>query len=369
MKELREILRKIESLNNKQIAVLATVVDVKGSSYRLPGARMLICEDGSTYGTVSGGCLEADVLEHANSVLKTGEPQVFVYDTSKQPDSVFSLNMGCRGIIKVLLEPLANDEFFHYLAHPIKNNKAVSIATLIESDGKLPVGAHAIFDETGCIFTDFEPEIRNSVYNLARRNYLDKFDEVIVTDDGLVFVEYIKPPLQLYIFGAGADAVPVAEIASSQGWRVTVVDHREAFATAERFNVSVEILVMHPEEFMPQTEVNTDIAYVLMTHNFQHDKIFLRAVLGTRTRYIGCLGPKRRFENIIEEFAEAGFKFSQEDLNSVYSPIGLDIGADSPEAIALAIVAEINAVFSNRSGGFLRGRNGSIYNRNRILSL
>lgn len=366
MKEIQEILKKIESLQPNEKAILATVVDVQGSSYRLPGAKMLILENGDTFGTVSGGCLEADVLERAKQVLETGEPQVFVYDTTKDVDSVFSLNMGCRGVIRILLERVGS-RMSNSAIHFFKSRKIVKfpayLATLITSNGKYKIGTRADIDWTGpksSEFFDGEDEIiwrENKINWDSPKSFLKTFEF------GEVFVEYVAPPTNILIFGAGSDAVPLADIAKSVGWHVTVVDHRKKFANEERFLTADEILISHPEQTSENIKVGESSVAVVMTHNYEHDKNILRVLLKSNAKYIGKLGPKRRSENMLREFQEEGLGFTEDELAKFYSPVGLDIGADTPEAIALSIVAEIQAVLSGRDGGFLRNRKGSIYGR------
>jgi xanthine/CO dehydrogenase XdhC/CoxF family maturation factor len=357
MKEIQEILKKIKTLPPDEKAILATVVDVQGSSYRLPGAKMLILENGDTFGTVSGGCLEADVLERARQVLKTGEPQVFVYDTTNDLDSVFSLNMGCRGVIRILLEPLADNEIFNRLRQVFDERKGVSIATLIASSGKEKPGQREFWPAKN------ESAEKSFLEDCARKNFSDRKNKILETEGSVVFVEYLAPPTALTIFGAGADAAPLADIAKGLGWYVTLVDHREAFANKERFASADEIIISHPEKTAENIKIEKNSVVVLMTHNYEYDREILRSVIRSEAKYIGALGPKRRSDNILREFREEGVELTGKDLQKLHSPVGLDIGADTPEGIALSIVSEIQAVLKNREGGFLRNRQGSIYGR------
>lgn len=165
----------------------------------------------------------------------------------------------------------------------------------------------------------------------------------------------------MLIFGAGADAIPLAEFAKNLGWYVSVVDHRPAFATKERFPLVDEIKISRPENLKLPCEDN--LVAVMMTHNYEHDKQILRLLLKSDAHYVGVLGPKKRTENILLEIRQTGEAFSEKDWQKLYAPVGLDIGADTPETIALSIIAEIQSVLARRGGGFLRNRQGSIYNR------
>ncbi len=297
MKEITEILRVVSKFADGELAILATVLDVRGSGYRLPGARMLMLADGRTVGTVSGGCLEADVQERAKKVLASGEAEIFTYDTTGNEDSVFSLNMGCRGVIEIKLEPVGKDS-------PLIVEMRAAYEHRVRSDN-------------------------------------------------------VEVPVAVLLFGAGADAVPFARIAAELGWQVTVHDHRPAYLTAERFPDAHDLIPQVVDE-TPILDSDDRTAAVIMTHNYTRDSLVLPALLTSDVFYIGALGPKRRTEQLLEEI---GGSFTPEQLARLYAPAGLDIGADTPEGIALSIIGEIQSVLSNRNGGSLRNRQGSIYDR------
>lgn len=300
MREIREILNCVSALADGEKATLATVVDVRGSGYRLPGARMLILADGSTVGTVSGGCLEADVLERAKKVLASGVAEVFTYDTTGDEGSVFSLNMGCRGVIDIRLEPVDRDS--------------------------------SLIDEMRLAYEERQPSGDFEI------------------------------PIAVLLFGAGADAVPFVRIAAELGWQVAVYDHRPAFLTVERFP-DAKILHLQSQDQIPEVSVDDRTAAVVMTHNYSRDKLILPPLFEADLFYLGLLGPRRRTEQLLEEVNRDGALMTPEKLKKLYAPVGLDIGADTPEAIALSIIGEIQSVLTNRKGGHLRKRKGSIYDR------
>lgn len=363
-KELLEIIKYFEQAEPESTqTVLATVVDVKGSSYRLPGARMLIGEDGEMFGTVSGGCLEADVLERANRVLQTGAAEVFTYDTTGHDDSVFSLNMGCRGVIRILLER-PKPEFISFFSRLYNSRRSGLVATLISTKRYgFNIGARLMLAGDKLVSCDFNPELTENLLPVSLSVLQEKKSKLLENDFGEFFLEYISASVPIVIFGAGADAVPVAETAKNLGWYVTIVDHRAAFANKERFPPADRIILTRPENLGDHLTIDENTVTVVMSHNYEHDKNTLRFLLNSPARYIGALGPKRRTENILRELEETGETFSEDQLNKLYAPIGLDIGADTPESIALAIIAEIKSILSDRNGGFLRRREGSIYNR------
>ena len=358
MKEIQQILKTLDSLKPNEKAVMATVIEVKGSSYRLPGAKMLILENGESYGTVSGGCLEADVLERAKTVLDSGKSQVFIYDTTNDEDSVFSFSMGCRGVIRILLEPIDDNPSIDFLRNRFENGKGVA-AAVIRSGESEKVYRRFFFDETG---KTGDQAVDKQISKHAVKVLATGISCLEEYEFGEVFFEYIAPPVSIKIFGAGADAVPLAKIAKSLGWHVTVIDHRQALANRKRFVNPDEIVIARPES-IPVSMLDKYSVAVLMTHNYSHDKKILKSLLESDISYIGLLGPKTRTENILSELREKDFEISDRQLKKLYGPVGLDIGADLPETIALSILAEIQAFLANRKGGFLKNRNGSIYGR------
>lgn len=366
MKELQEILARIKTLEPNESAILATVVDVKGSSYRLPGAKMLILESGTNFGTVSGGCLEADVLERAKQVLKTGEPQVLTYDTRTNDDSVFALNMGCNGVVRILLERVSGENsYLEFLKNCVLSYRGSGIAaTLISAHGENQTGARLLFGADIILESDLTADLQAKLLPDLKNIFVSESSQLKTYDDAEVFIELLKPTVSLFIFGAGADAIPLCDFAKNLGWSVEVLDHRPAFATEERFPQADFVNVLPPDKFWGFTPSVGNYFAVVMTHNYEKDKEIIWRLLNTNAKYIGALGPKRRTENILRELEAEGKEFPAENLQKLYAPVGLDIGADTPESIALSIVAEINSVLAGREGGFLKNRQGSIYNRN-----
>jgi xanthine dehydrogenase accessory factor len=368
-KELQQIIKKIKELAPDSPAVLATVVDVQGSSYRLPGARMLIAENGQTYGTVSGGCLESDVLEHARQVLRSGKPTLLTYDTTGKADSVFSLNMGCNGIIRILLEPLKDIEFFKFVENCFETRIAAVVAHVVTAANETayPIGSRIYFTNDGEPEGGKPPLVAESIARSVKdvKAFKRSVCEVAESENGDVefFLEFIQPPVNLVIFGAGYDAVPVAAFAKDLGWRVTIVDHRPAFASAERFSAADELIVSRPEALHERLRVDEGTVAVVMTHNYSLDREIIVFLLTSPAAYVGALGPKKRTENLLNELQEDGVEFSGSQLARLFAPIGLDIGGTSPETIALSIIAEIQSVLTEREGGFLRARQAPIYDR------
>lgn len=362
MKEFQEIVTKVSRFNQGEHAVLATVVDVVGSGYRRPGARMLIDENGFGIGTVSGGCLEADVLERAKKVLDGGEPIVITYDTTKDENSLFGLSMGCRDIVRILLEEIYSDDiFFNFLRESFEARKPFTMATVVtSSDEAHNIGAKYFWQNSLLNCRAISAQFSNEISEELKHFSNEKGSKLKTFEFGEVFFETISPPLNLLLFGVGYDALPLVRFAKELGWRVTAIDHREAFANSRRIPEADEIIVSASEDLNDELFQDENAAAVIMTHNYERDRNILRRLLNSKCRYVGALGPKHRAEKLLNEINEP---FSESQLAKLHAPVGLDIGADSPEAIALAIVAEIQAVLSGRDGGFLRKRQGSIYGR------
>ena len=368
MKELREILDAREALRRQgRPAALATVVAVRGSSYRRPGARMLLTGDGSAAGGVSGGCLESDVAQRARAVLESDRAEVVTYDTTEDGDVVFGVGLGCRGVIQILIEPLAGDRpDLAFLASLVRRRQAGVCATVFQCDGgsAARLGDRLLLSQTGDVYDGMADA------ELAARVRLDAEDVLAAGRSAMreyalsqgtvaVFLEALAPPQALVIFGAGHDAPPLVRMAKELGWHVTVADARAAYATAERFPQADTVAACPPEEAGTRLPLDARTAVVLMTHNYLQDRTLLEQWLSVPVRYLGVLGPKRRTERLLNDLPPG--LATDEALSRLHSPVGLDVGADTPELIALSILAGVQAVAAGRPGGFLRDRPGPIY--------
>ncbi|MBD2772240.1 XdhC family protein [Iningainema tapete] len=366
MKELDDIVTAYEQVKNScQTAALATVVKVKGSTYRRPGARMLMTSDGKMVGSISGGCLENDVFEQAKLVMTSFEPILLKYDPEVTEDIIWGLGLGCNGAVYVLIERL--DGQIKFISECLNNRKLGVLATVfcVEGDVPVKVGNHLMFQDkvveseiadsiiTQAIITDAQVAIKN------RKSKVRTYQ--LSTGSAEVLIEVIKPPTPLLIFGAGQDAIPVVSFAKELGWDVTVVDHRPAYVTQERFPIADNLVLSSAEAAHQHVSLDDRTVALIMTHNYFHDRELVKMLLPSAVRYIGILGPKSRTKELLEDLLAQEIVYSEEQLNRVYAPVGIDIGADTPVEIALSIVAEIQAVLAHRSGGFLRDRIGSIH--------
>ena len=389
-KELQGIIEAREQARAQDRAVaLVTVFKTTGSTYRRPGARMLVLPttgapatetvgaDG--LGSISGGCLEDDARERGRETLATGQAVSVVYDTTAEADILFGSGVGCQGVVHALVQPLPLDDSadpLACLARALRGRCAGAMATVCASDdpSQAALGQFLWLDEggqasgtlTGSMFTavaaDAEVILKSGcaalrVYSLPGGGRVE------------VFIDAVRPPRSLLICGAGQDAVPLARLGKDLGWRVRVVDGRRAYVTRERFPAVDELTVCPPREFSQRLSVEPGEAVVLMTHNYLHDKEFLRAVLASNAAYIGILGPRRRTERLLSELTDLpGPILGKRSLARVHGPAGLDIGAEAPEQIALAIVAEIEAVFARRQGGVLKRRRAPLHDAPRTRS-
>jgi xanthine/CO dehydrogenase XdhC/CoxF family maturation factor len=374
MKEIREIISAFdECVAAGRKAALASVVHLDGSSYRRPGARMLVDDEGRLTGAISGGCLEGDALRRALLVINQQYPKLVTYDTTDEEDITLGVQLGCAGVIQVLFEPV--DPSFEN--NPIdllrevitKRGRAVMV-TLFDLKNKLQgqVGTCMLMEEDGTITGQVPVEsIREGLMKdmqEAMRNTKSAFVQYEIDDNTwTAFIEYIEPPVCVVVVGAGNDAIPMVQMADIIGWETRVVDGRSTHARPERFIAACQVLVSKPELVLEQIPIDEKTVFVLMTHNYNYDMAMLRALLERRVTYIGALGPKKKLDRMLGELREKGFVPDRRQLASIYGPVGLEIGAETAEEIALSIISEIKAVLSGKSGGSLREKTDVIHSR------
>ncbi|MEH2448051.1 MAG: XdhC family protein [Nostoc sp.] len=372
MNELQAILEGFESSQkNGEITFLATVVKTQGSTYRQPGAKMLMTNAGRMIGTISAGCLENDVFEHTQQRMLDGKPIVVTYDNTASEDILWGFGLGCNGMVQVLIERLETESTLNAIAFTQEcfHKKHLGIiATIFAFEGGVDVklGSCLLLYPNGKILTDIkDPHLIQSLSADTQAAFANQKSSVnnyqLPLGSVEVFIEVIHPPTSLVIFGAGYDAVPVAQFAQALGWQVTVVDCRANEATRSRFPMACDVILSRREILKRQVFIDAYTVAVVMTHNYLDDLEILKMLLPSPARYIGVLGPKARTERLIEDLRLQGIVYTTEQLKRLHGPIGIDIGADTPEGIAIAIIAEIQAVLTNRSGNFLRNRNQPIH--------
>jgi len=335
-----------------QALVLATVFETRGSTYSKAGHRILIAANGDYQGLVSGGCLEGDLAERARGVLETSVPAAVTYDMRDEADDLWGLGIGCNGLIRVFLQPLLREtsyEPFASLARRLLRTGRGAAATVIASGrSDLPPGATLIRDgdtSDPLMCGELGPESRvAAVLSAGCLRALESGRAEYVPDDAGLSVLYtpLEPVPRLLVLGAGLDAIPIVNLAADLGWFVTVADHRPAYLERGGFSRADAVVAIEPPALREQVPLDEFDAVLVMSHHLVTDRIYLSQLVDAAARYVGVLGPAARRARLLEALGEAG-----ETLRPrVKGPVGLDLGADSPESIALSIVAELQGVFS-----------------------
>jgi xanthine dehydrogenase accessory factor len=367
--ELQDVLRAIEEgrARGDRLA-LATIVGAQGSTYRREGARLLVPARGKPVGTISGGCLEADVRVAAAEVMDEGVPRLLHFDLTADDEAVWGWGLGCNGVVDVFVEPAEGAmETAGAIRRAVEEQRPLVTLTVIEAhagSGTKP-GWRILVHPGGSVEGSLGSRGLDGVAgDEALRALEEERSRVVELADGVrAFVEVLIPPPRLLVCGAGHDAVPLVRFAGSLGWRVEVVDDREAFLKPSRFPEASRLVRSEPIDAAGTAGVDERTNVVVMSHNFLRDKDYLRTFLGTPAAYIGMLGPKARLERLLDALRREGFEPRSDDLAAVHGPAGLDLGGDGPEEVAWAIVGEILALRNGRSGGPLRDREGPIHER------
>jgi xanthine dehydrogenase accessory factor len=370
MKDLQQIIQAYQTCKaqNLKKAALATVVKVDGSAYRRPGARMLVTEDGELTGAISGGCLEGDALRKAQTVIFQQKSMLVTYDTTDEDDQKFGVGLGCNGIIQVLIEPLdfedesnpaellkvaLSDRLPSVLvtAFSLKNARGEQIGTrVLAKEGN-------IYGKIESLESGLSKKIQDDLDNSAETSG-STIKEYQAPEEIWVFYEAINPPIHILLFGAGNDTIPVAKLASFLGWKLTLIDGRKNHATSERFPTAAKIIIEPADRAVSGLSPDKNTVALLMTHNFEYEAVVLRDLIPLSLPYIGILGPKKKTDKLIARLESERIKVPTENI---YAPIGLDIGAEGSEEIALSALAEIKAVLAKKNPDFLKNKLGPIH--------
>jgi len=353
-----------------QRMALATIVAVRGSTYRRPGARLLVPEQGAPVGNLSGGCLEGDVADVARLVMDEGAARLAGWDLTADDDDVWGLGLGCNGAIEVFIEPAERAvAVTHALREALEQETSICVVTSLESDiSGVDPGARIVVRTDGSVEGHLGDADVDAEATVAAKELLAAGRSEIRTFAGSVrsFVEVLEPPLRLVLCGAGHDAVPLVRAAAAIGWHAVVVDDRPAFLDEDRYpHAHTFVRVGEPSQVDTAAPLDQRTFAVVMSHNYLRDRDYLRGLLRTDVGYIGMLGPAARTQRVLMELAEAGVEVSEEQRARIHAPAGLDLGAEGPDEIAQAIVAEIIAVRHGRGGGFLKERPSPIHDRPR----
>lgn len=352
---LRPLLETL--LTHPDPLVLATLVEAQGSTYRRPGARMLLYPEGERAGVISAGCLETDLAERVNAVLASDRPELVRYDMGTELDLVWGTGMGCQGQAAILLLPVCHAHnplaWAERAIQALRERRPGVLLTCFASPDPARLGAVTWWDEA-----QSHPHLHPSTREEARRALDAGKPEILCLGEDQVLAEPVQPPPALWIFGAGEPARPLAALAVGLGWDVGILDHRPALATEARFPGVRWIHSGAPESLAVHVQPSICTAAVVMSHVFEADRAVLGDLLALDLPYLGLQGNRRRTAKLLAALAEEG---RPAPGSSFHAPMGLDLGAESPEAIALSALAEIHAVLHGRSGGPLRAGAGPIH--------
>jgi xanthine/CO dehydrogenase XdhC/CoxF family maturation factor len=379
LKEFRNIVEEYDKLDfQERKAAIATVMRVTGSAYRRPGARMLIIDNGKWIGAISGGCLEGDALRRSRKVIIEGKPELVIYDTmSDESATSLAIGLGCNGIIEILIEPINADDPknpIEFLRTFLKNGELTIQATIFSSNNSnaANIADKALFcnneynsnnNLSNTVLAILKKEMQ-SVWQHGNPKIKKYFDKTIEFE---ALIEVLNPGIQLFIFGGGHDANPIVQTASQLGWEVVVTDDCIAHLGANRFPLASEVTMAPRDQINNQFKFKRNSAAVLISHNFKYDLAVYKELAKTKIKYIGIMGPKKRFKKIIQTLLEEGFEPEQNIIDITYAPIGLNIGAETPDEISLSIISEIQATFKNKKGGSLRKLKQPIHDREEYM--
>lgn len=369
MSELTDVLSAIESLSARgEKLALATIVAVRGSTYRRPGARLLVPEEGELVGNISGGCLESDVADVAKVVMREGVARIVSFDLTADDDAVWGWGLGCNGAFELFVEPADKAaEVAGALRMALEEERPICMITVLDSSvAGVEQGDRMLVKPDGAT----ERSLGDSVVDAAAREAATELlgrerSEIRELADGVrAFVEVLEPPLRLLVCGAGHDAAPLVRQAAALGWSPIVVDDRPEFLNRDRFPEAGDfVLVERPDTTAEVAPIDERTFVVVMTHNFLRDKEYVRSLLSSPARFVAMLGPAVRTQRLLDELRGEGVEIGERELERFHGPAGLDLGAEGPDEIAAAICAEIVAVKRERGAGFLRDRPGPIHDR------
>lgn len=359
-----EIRRRVA---DNESAVLATIVDVVGSAYRRPGAKMLISPEDESLGAITAGCLEGPVTDVASDVLTDGQPRVETFDL--MDDTEWGLGLGCNGIIDILLEPV--DESLDNAFATLADRDPVTVLTTVGStDPAVSVGDRTVLDASGDISSapgrkplpdDLVAALESSVRELGSGSSAT-VERTTCGGSVTTFVDCLKPVPRLLLFGSQNDVNPISRLGVEAGFEVVVASARGGQASASIFPDAHEVVATHPTDVVKHAD---ELTYaVIMSHNMVDDQLALESlVIDSPVPYVGLMGPRERFEEIQENMATEGTTLTDEQFERVSTPVGLDLGGGEPMQIAVSVVGEVLALHNDRSGGRLKEVKGPIHDR------
>lgn len=363
MSEIVDVLAAIGALRARgERMALATIVSVRGSTYRRPGARLLVPEHGDSVGNVSGGCLEGDVERIGRRVMTDGVPRLELFDLTADGDAVWGYGLGCNGAMELFIEPAEHAvATAAALRVAVEEERPCCFVTVLESQvGGVTPGDRTLLladgPRQGRVGDDATDAAVAALAAEALAADAGGLRTLSRPDGELrLFFEVLQPPPRLLVCGAGHDAIPLVRDAASLGWRVTVTDVRAPFLNAGRFPEAAAFSHAQPAAAAAAFAPDARSSVVLMSHNYLRDAEYLGALLDTRPLYLGVLGPRKRTLQLLRDLDRV------DALDRIHAPAGLDLGGEGPEEVAWAIVAEMLAARHGRQGGSLRDRRAPIH--------
>jgi xanthine dehydrogenase accessory factor len=319
---------------------LGVLVHTAGSTYRKPGALMVIAASGEYAGLLSGGCLEGDLGERAAGVIRSGEPRAVRYDLRGPGDQLWGLGLGCEGAMQILLLRAGPDNAWQPLAHLADARDATAVGIVIESArAELPAGSLAL--PAGADFAPgTHPRLALPTVKSALSQAAADCQPRWVEDASFrLFILPLSLPPRILLLGAGPDAVPVVDFAARLNWKLTLADHRPAYAVPAHFPSAERVMLAAPDALEAELDLTQFCAAVVMSHHLASDLQYLRQLARTSIPYVGLLGPAARREQLLSDLGEDALTLR----TRLHAPVGLPLGGRAPESIALAIVAELHA--------------------------
>lgn len=340
MKEFYRLLKILKESNHEPMA-LATVIGVKGSAYRHAGAKMLFRADGRQYGTISAGCLEEDLFYHAKDAIESQLSKNFTYDLSAEDDLSWGQGAGCNGEVQVYVEPILWNSLWEQVAAVLDAGHRIVWAKSIE--GKEKRNYSLLYSDAGNWKSGNVNQTSEDILMPHIKKFMDSESKFLWTqvhelECDFIF-EMVEPKDRLYIFGAGPDVEPLVDLAEKMDFAATVIDPRSSRCNSQHFPSAHKLVVEHPESYLKTFSIPRNSYVLIMTHNFTRDRNVFADLLKVKPKYLGLLGPRKRSERLAAPDSLPDW---------VYSPVGLEIGAEGPEEISVSIVSQLIQVRNER---------------------
>ena len=366
--EIQDVLAAIaEMAQSNEPMALATILATRGSTYRRAGARLLVPATGEPIGNLSGGCLEDDVARAGREVMASGEPRLMTFDMTADGEEIWGYGLGCNGAIDVFIEPgaMAVETASAFRTAIAENRPAALVTVIASADPSVPMGARVMVEPDGTVRGGISPSLDDRARHAADSALARGRSLVVALGSAArAFVEVACPSLRLVVCGAGHDVIPLVRQASALGWRVVVADVRRNLLNRERFPEATSFADAAPLDAAAAIGPDLRTAVLVMSHNYLRDGEYLRSFAEAgiaRLAYLGLLGPRGRSAKLLRELEAEGMTLTDEDRLRLHAPAGLDLGAEEPEEVAAALVAEILAVERGHSGRPLRDTTGPIH--------